>query len=276
METYGFSKGSPVWGRMALARLQTWMSGTSAGPGAPAGTRQTAVQSQEARQQEVLAQLDRTVRLFPHKLRGEGHFAALLQREGETGRPQGEAGGTLRQESEEMLPQRRDRKRRGWQDRKQVGQRNASKAVETGAFRDFASQFIRTDLVNKTKEDGGFVLQRSGDTLFLAPENLPLQGLRVLRQGLELGTVRKGRFEPSHALAMALRPEDALQVRDVTGSSREAAAYLRGESLPCEPALKGWVLVCVDGCSMGWGKASNGMLKNHYPKGLRRDVSTGE
>jgi hypothetical protein len=28
---------------------------------------------------------------------------------------------------------------------------------------------------------------------------------------------------------------------------------------------KGWVLVCTDGFSLGWGKLSDGILKNYYP-----------
>ena len=48
-----------------------------------------------------------------------------------------------------------------------------------------------------------------------------------------------------------------------------AAAYLRGLSLELEGTLQGWTVACVDGWPLGWGKADNGVLKNHYPKGLR-------
>ena len=106
-----------------------------------------------------------------------------------------------------------------------------------------------------------------GDTIYLVPEGLPdLKGLHVLRAGLELGELRKGRFVPAHALALALRqfPNSVSYLAD----SREIAAYLRGETLSGEST--GWTLICVDGYPLGWAKGSGGTLKNHYPKGLRR------
>ena len=108
---------------------------------------------------------------------------------------------------------------------------------------------------------------RFGETLYLAPHGLPeLKGLHVLRAGLELGEVRKERFLPAHALALAL--ESFPCCISFPADSREIAAYLRGETLPGERT--GWTLVCVDGYPLGWAKGSGGTLKNHYPKGLRR------
>ena len=96
-----------------------------------------------------------------------------------------------------------------------------------------------------------------------------LSGLKVLRAGLHLGTVKKGRMEPSHALALFLKKDQALRTVEI-GTGELAEKYLRGESLPCEETLKGWVLVTCGGYSLGFGKADRGTLKNHYPKGLRR------
>ena len=108
-----------------------------------------------------------------------------------------------------------------------------------------------------------------GDQLWALPDDLPDgNGLRVLRQGLQLGTVRKGRFEPAHALALALRAEDAQRVIDLPAEQPLVERYLRGEAIPWE-GENGWTLVLTDGYSLGWGKTSGGMLKNHYPKGLR-------
>ena len=106
-----------------------------------------------------------------------------------------------------------------------------------------------------------------GETCFAVPEELPdLKSLKVLRAGLELGELRKGRFIPAHALALWQKtyPNSA----DFAADSREIAAYLRGETLFAPQ--KGWVLVCVDGHSLGWAKGDGNVLKNHYPKGLRR------
>ena len=113
--------------------------------------------------------------------------------------------------------------------------------------------------------EGGTV--RFGETIYLVPDGTPdLRGMRVLRAGLELGQVKKGRFEPAHALALWL--ESAENCISFPLDSSEISRYLRGETLPSD--RRGWVLVQVDGYSLGWGKAANGVLKNHLPKGLRR------
>ena len=113
-----------------------------------------------------------------------------------------------------------------------------------------------------------------GNTLFALPvpvSQISLSGLRVLRAGMELGTVIKSRFEPSHALAMALRRKEVCRCIDLEGNSPMAYAWLRGESVSMnETAEKGWTLIQIDGCSAGWGKANNGIVKNHYPKGIRK------
>jgi len=90
--------------------------------------------------------------------------------------------------------------------------------------------------------------------------------LRVLRPGLELGQCRNGRFLPAHALALWLHSTGSVWDLDPTGP--EAAAYLAGEELRGDAT--GWTLVTAGGLSLGWAKGSGGVLKNHYPKGLRR------
>lgn len=106
-----------------------------------------------------------------------------------------------------------------------------------------------------------------GPSLYWAPLDLPdLRGLKVLRPGLELGKLKKDRFEPAHALALWLR--GCKNTLDLPGDSREVREYMAGNVLPCEK--KGWCLVTVDGYSLGWGKGDGRQLKNHYPKGLRR------
>ena len=106
-----------------------------------------------------------------------------------------------------------------------------------------------------------------GRALFWAPEALPeLKGLKVLRPGLELGEVKKDRFEPAHALALWLA--ECKSVQDYPADSEEIREYLHGNVIPSEK--KGWTLVTAGGLSIGWGKGDGRVLKNHYPKGLRR------
>lgn len=121
-----------------------------------------------------------------------------------------------------------------------------------------------------------------GKELYRIPECVGLDGLKVLRPGLHLGTLKKNRFEPSHALAAALEEEDvkcSAELSDgseeVRGDGNAARAYLRGESLEAQDCArirgdKGWCLVTDCGFSCGWGKLSGDRIKNHYPKGLRR------
>ena len=106
-----------------------------------------------------------------------------------------------------------------------------------------------------------------GQSLFWAPQELPeLARLKVLRPGLELGTVQKGRFLPAHALALWLNA--CANTEDFAPDSREMAAYMHGDVVPSKKT--GWCLVTVGGYAIGWGKGDGTVLKNHYPKGLRR------
>lgn len=106
-----------------------------------------------------------------------------------------------------------------------------------------------------------------GQSLYWAPMELPeLNRLKVLRPGLELGTERKGRFEPAHALALWLKT--CAVTESFPPESPEMKAYLHGDVVPS--GKKGWCLVQAGGYAIGWGKGDGSVLKNHYPKGLRR------
>ena len=106
-----------------------------------------------------------------------------------------------------------------------------------------------------------------GQSLFWAPEEMPdIARMKVLRPGLELGTVKKDRFEPAHALALWLG--SCARVHDLEPDSPDMKAYLHGDVIPS--GVRGWCLVRCGGYAIGWGKGDGAMLKNHYPKGLRR------
>ncbi len=107
-----------------------------------------------------------------------------------------------------------------------------------------------------------------GDELRYCPDFPDLskaRGVSVLRSGLHLGTVKGRNFTPDHAWAMSILPPD---VPRVPLSAEEARLYQNGQVLPA--GGKGWALACYGGVPLGWGKISDGMMKNHYPKGLRR------
>ncbi len=105
-----------------------------------------------------------------------------------------------------------------------------------------------------------------GTRLYWAPVQMPpLNGLKVLRPGLELGELKKDRFEPAHALALWLKECRCTQTLDSNG--QKIWDYLSGNVIPT--SKKGWCLVTVDSYPIGWGKGDGTQLKNHYPKGLR-------
>lgn len=175
-----------------------------------------------------------TIRLWPHKVRGEGHFAAVLEKEG----------------SALCLPA------------------SGEKEVPLNELGEYL-RFCRENLRSEGKRAWGGRYIRFGDNLYLAPEGMPgLKGLKVLRPGLHLGELKKNRFEPSHALAQALSPEEALHVWNLRPEDATAALYLNGATFPAL-GQKGWYLICFDGFSLGWGKLAGGVMKNHYPRGLR-------
>lgn len=115
-------------------------------------------------------------------------------------------------------------------------------------------------------------LTRFKDQIYLLPVDCPsLKGLKVLRPGLHLGTILKNRFEPAHALARTLSPTDVKNSCELTIKDPEVIKYFNGETFN-KDLKNGWCVVFVDGFSMGWGKITNGIVKNHYPKGLRKSL----
>lgn len=190
---------------------------------------------------DAVSEVKNTFRLWPHRLEGEGHYVAVLQKNSGSVESAREGDRESKRKGMEILP---------------TVDRNVRKLYE-----EFAQENLRC------LPEGELIL--FGEQIYLLPCTLPLKGLKVLRPGLHLGTLKKNRFEPGHALALALRPEEARACCNL--SMEQAAIYLRGETLEAE-GEKGWKLVLAEGYSLGWGKAAGGTLKNHYPKGLRKIV----
>lgn len=129
-------------------------------------------------------------------------------------------------------------------------------------IQDFYSQIYKTELQNSAEQIGKNIL--------LLPEALPdLKGLGVIRAGLLLGEAKTNRIEPAHAAFMAAKPEELRSVINLPHDSPEIDAFLRGEEIAVDASCKGYTGVAADGVLTGFGKCSNGRLKNHYPKGLR-------
>lgn len=126
-------------------------------------------------------------------------------------------------------------------------------------YEEFCKKFLRNT-------PQGEIL-KFGDRLYLMPTEFDIDKIKVLRAGLELGEIRKGRFIPSHALALALDKEDFLYTVNFDADSDEIKRYMHGETLSGD--VDGWCVILADGYTLGWAKGSGGVLKNHYPKHLR-------
>jgi NOL1/NOP2/sun family putative RNA methylase len=113
-------------------------------------------------------------------------------------------------------------------------------------------------------------IEQIGTHYLLLPEVLPeLSNLGVIRAGVLLGEAKRNRAEPEHAIFMASRPEELNLTVNLAHDSEQIMSFLRGEEIEVDPGCKGYAGVAVNGILTGFGKCSNGRLKNHYPKGLR-------
>ncbi len=179
----------------------------------------------------VLNAPDGMAHLYPHQLRGEGHFAALLRKKGDaTSNLFAPAAARLAAPQKPLL----------------------------SAYETFAKPFPDLSRANA----------QLGDALLSAPDLPPLKGIKVLRAGVQLGVLKGKVFAPDHALAMALPLGSSIPTLALT--REQALQYQSGETLPCPESLSGYALPTYAGLPLGFGKASGGQLKNHYPKGLRR------
>lgn len=189
--------------------------------------------------------MEECIRIFPHKMQGEGHFLALLHKREDFGEDfAGDSrtfGGAVRTAS---------------------GDGKNQIAGELADFLEMVS--METDVSR---------IRMVGERAYLLPEGLTEYGkLHILRAGLLLGEVRKNRFEPSQAFAMALKKEEFRQVINLACDDINVIKYLKGETIEMEEtaaAKQGWNLVCVDGFPLGWGKLTGNTLKNKYHPGWR-------
>lgn len=175
--------------------------------------------------------LEDCVRIWPHHMEGEGHFLALLQKSEDAP----SYASPKRTQSPEKLSE------------ELLG-------------------FLKMTSMPYSVEN----IRMSGDLAYLIPEAMgDYSHIRMLRGGLLLGEVRKNRFEPSQALAMALKMSEFENVLNLTADNPDVIRYLKGETIETVLEKKGWYLVCVDGYPLGWGKLSDGTLKNKYHAGWR-------
>jgi NOL1/NOP2/sun family putative RNA methylase len=184
-------------------------------------------------------ELKHCVRIWPHRMAGEGHFLALFRKAGSREQQTEETAGKLR---------------------------NRGRQKRTGGMDRERKRLLEEFLSAAGPEWADRQAECRGDRAYFVPE-LPedLAGIHFLRCGLLLGEFKKGRFEPSQPLAMALDGKAFRRRISWKAEEESAARYLRGETVQVgREHENGWNLVCVDDFSLGWGKVVNGVLKNKY------------
>ncbi len=187
--------------------------------------------------------LDGCIRLFPHKIKGEGHFISLLRKNG------------------------------GGAERTAAGSRERSRTEPQGKKAPALPTELTDFLALINREFDGSRIMIKNDSVYYLPENfVPAKELRYLRTGLLLGELKNKRFEPGQALAMTLHAEDFRQTISWKKEDDRVIRYLKGETIsltPEEGPVKGWCLVCVDGYPLGFAKGTGMALKNKYYPGWR-------
>lgn len=244
---------------------------------------------------ESLQQTAHSARLWPHRIEGEGHYICVLDHQGVAESVEDYAINAIakpiqisntytekpkrvdkRQSSKEQHDWKSDRrsgkkgKERRTDSKANITDHNDSVSIEE-IIQQFTERELHLDWSQNWIHFGGRVYQ--------SPiTEQQLKGLKVVRPGWYIGTIKNGRFTPSHALATALQSSEAKRSIQLQSTSTEAISYLKGETLTIdeqrvnraqETPPKGYALVCIDGYSVGWGKWLDGMLKNEYPAGWR-------
>ncbi|MDO4298906.1 MAG: RsmB/NOP family class I SAM-dependent RNA methyltransferase [Lachnospiraceae bacterium] len=224
-----------------------------------------------------LEELKKCVRIFPHKMSGEGHFLALLRKRGcaaekdtallrQSNSTEADESG---HRSPNQIPGRRISSKGIAAGNENLGGsavRKAPTRTEWGIL----EEFLRDVSMDCRKDE---IEVRNGKVYLVSEMPKQVQGIPFLRNGLYLGEIRRGRFEPSQSFAMALKGAEYTSVLDFDWTDERVYRYLRGETVEADdkqPARsRGWQLVCVNGYPLGWGKLTNGTLKNKYHSGWR-------
>ncbi len=178
-----------------------------------------------------------TARFWPHKVEGQGHFAALISKAG-------------RKMPKEIVS---------------IDNRGGFSAADLMLWETWCEESLNGSWREMLPADG--YLQKLGTSLYYSP--IPqgaLSSLRVLRDGILLGELKKDRFEPSQALAMTLSKGNVRREIDLPDQDERTIRYLKGETLTGEYP-DGWTMILTDGFPLGWAKATQGKLKNKYLKG---------
>ena len=194
------------------------------------------------------------IRLFPHKIEGEGHFLALLRKKDTQAPDGGKFSGSIGSDNRSGAASGKD----------SAQVRRLEQESDFGQWEAMLTQAL----------DHSRIMVRDGMVYYLPKCFDRSWNLRYLRTGLRLGEWKKNRFEPSQAAAMALPMKEFSQTVSLSAEDDRTIRYLKGETVFPRPEessglKKGWVLIGVDGYPLGWAKYTGSNFKNKYYPGWR-------
>lgn len=127
--------------------------------------------------------------------------------------------------------------------------------VENTRYKDFIAQYDLQDRSNEMMRNKFYSLSQHFD----------VSHLNILRYGVKLFEMRSI-YIPDHHLTHFLSPKYSIPI-----NFEEAKAYIHGDTFPLERP-DNFYIVSYDNQNLGYVKVTQGVAKNHYPKGLRRTI----
>ena len=202
------------------------------------------------------------VRIFPHKMEGEGHFLALFKKEG------GPEGRPLRAAAKQNDPYRLSSAAGQKKSTRLSGPERQALSYIEQFFSDIGASSLGGQPLSVSR-----IEIRKDKVYYLPPVRSPISSVAFLRNGLLLGDLKKDRFEPSVQLALAFRKGEVRKAIDLPVSDERLNQYLSGAPVPLSdtevPGGTGWHLLTVSGFPLAFGKVTGRILKNKYPAGWR-------
>ncbi len=255
-------------------------------------------------ERSIMEQLKKCVRIYPHRMDGEGHFLALLHKNKDDSMDDSTDNSYKKNTVNESIYQHDKKKKYNRSNNAGYDiKRSHSKSInsygligklskeERSIWEDFAAGISRKFDISRIESHEGM--------LYYSVDGLPdVRGLKFIRSGLFLGECKKKRFEPSQTLAMALMSDEYENVINLPHNDGNIVRYLKGETLSIQSmelikpdtvsfgqskgtderadgsdslvdVHDGTVLICVDGYPLGWGKKTGYTIKNKYHPGWR-------
>lgn len=235
---------------------------------------------------EQLQSLDGTIRLWPHRTKGEGHFVAVLQKSGQSDLDINEScsvEGSIVWQTDLINKGNAMSSHMVKEGKKHALKRDKSISKAKTAMKEESISQMWSAFAENNVHIHPHINYRAvsfGCRIYLQPIEVPsLDRLKVVRAGWYIGEIKNNKFIPAHSLAMGLTSKEACRVLNLSNDSQILQRYLKGETIFVDEIdierkdhvqENGYILICVDNCPVGFGKyINNGMIKNEIPVGWR-------